>query len=153
MNLSNEELYRMIPRSDSSWRNASVKFVRNLPAGTVITPSIVIFLVPNPFILAPILRSNSPKLITSGSIAEFSRIVPSFKHITKCWDSNINGTYNVIQYCIKNNSRLIYSGSSSKFGKIDNEHLSPYSWTKSKNIELIKNFSHRFKLNYTIVYF
>ena len=85
--------------------------------------------------------------------AEFSRIVPSFKKLNDCWKFNTQGTFNVILYARKKKAKLIYSGSSSRFGKEENEHLSPYSWTKSKNIELIKNFSIWFDLNYTIVYF
>ena len=85
--------------------------------------------------------------------AEFSRIVPSFDHFEDCYNFNLQGTLNIILYANKKKAKLIYSGSSSKFGNIKNEHLSPYSWTKSKNIEIIKNFSEWFGLNYTIVYF
>ena len=85
---------------------------------------------------------------------EFSRIVPSFKFCDICYRSNSLGTYNVIKYCSKNKVKLIYSASSSKFGSYGkNENLSPYSWTKSKNIELIKNYSKWFGLEYRIVYF
>ena len=86
-------------------------------------------------------------------LAEFSRIVPSFKHIRDCYNFNVIGTFNVIQYSLKHNAKLIYSGSSSKFGKKDNQHLSPYSWTKSKNIELIKNYNTWFGLRYSVVYY
>ena len=98
-----------------------------------------------------ILKNFKPKYIFH--FAEFSRIVPSFKKLNDCWKFNTQGTFNVILYARKKKAKLIYSGSSSRFGKEENEHLSPYSWTKSKNIELIKNFSIWFDLNYTIVYF
>lgn len=85
---------------------------------------------------------------------EFSRIVKSFEYTNECFVSNTLGTYKVLNFCIKNKIKLIYSASSSKFGnKGADENLSPYSWTKSKNIELIKNFHIWFGLNYEIVYF
>ncbi len=85
---------------------------------------------------------------------EFSRIVKSFAHHEKCFSSNHTGTLQVIKFCSENNIKLIYSASSSKFGNQGkDENLSPYSWTKSKNIELIKNYSKWFGLNYEIVYF
>mgnify|MGYP001253574468 CR=1 FL=1 len=85
---------------------------------------------------------------------EFSRIVKSFEHHEKCFSSNHTGTLQVIKFCSENKIKLIYSASSSKFGNQGkDENLSPYSWTKSKNIELIKNYSKWFGLNYEIVYF
>lgn len=83
--------------------------------------------------------------------AEFSRIVPSFEFSEDCWNSNIIGTYNVIQFCLKKKARLVYSASSSTMGK--NKYLSPYSWTKYVNDETIKNYSKWFGLKYNIVYF
>ena len=83
--------------------------------------------------------------------AEFSRIVPSFKNYEKCINANNMGTYEVIKFCLNKKSKLIYSASSSTIGK--NKYLSPYSWTKYVNNELIKNFSNWFGLKYVIVYF
>ena len=85
---------------------------------------------------------------------EFSRIVKSFKYTNECFSSNTLGTFKVLNFCKKNNIKLVYSASSSKFGNNGaDENLSPYSWTKSKNIELIKNFHIWFGLKYEIVYF
>lgn len=87
-------------------------------------------------------------------LGEYSRIVKSFEEIDIVWDSNINGTKQVLDYCIKHKCKLIYAGSSSKFGNNGaDEHLSPYAWTKSKNIELIKNYGNWFGLDYAICYF
>ena len=83
--------------------------------------------------------------------AEFSRIVPSFKNYDKCIKTNSMGTYEVIKFCLNKKSKLIYSASSSTIGK--NKYLSPYSWSKYVNNELIKNFSKWFGLKYVIVYF
>lgn len=82
---------------------------------------------------------------------EFSRIVPSFKNYNDCFKSNFFGTYEVIKFCLNKKSRLVYSASSSTFG--NNKYLSPYSWSKYNNNELIKNFSQWFNLKYNIVYF
>ena len=49
-------------------------------------------------------------------LGEYSRIVPSFKDIEYVTKSNLYGTTEVLNYCIKNNAKLIYSASSSKFG-------------------------------------
>ncbi len=85
---------------------------------------------------------------------EFSRIVQSFKYEKECFLSNSLGTYKVLKFCKDRNIKIVYSASSSKFGnKGKNENLSPYSWTKSKNIELIKNFKNWYGLRYEIVYF
>ena len=98
-----------------------------------------------------IINNLKPKYVFH--FAEFSRIVQSFEKISDCSKFNTEGTFNVLEYCIKNKSKLIYSGSSSKFGHLKNENLSPYSWTKAKNIELIKNYSNWFNLKFSIVYF
>jgi len=85
---------------------------------------------------------------------EFSRIVQSFKYEKECFTSNTLGTYKVLKFCKDRHIKIIYSASSSKFGNNGkNENLSPYSWTKSKNIELIKNFNNWYGLEYEIVYF
>jgi len=82
---------------------------------------------------------------------EFSRIVPSFKFLDNCWKSNTEGTFQVLKFCLNKKSKLVYSGSSSTIG--NNKNLSPYSWTKYCNNELIKNYSNWFNLKYVIVYF
>lgn len=82
---------------------------------------------------------------------EYSRVVPSFKDTLYLFKSNLYGTSKVIEQCKKWKAKLIYSASSSKFG--NNENLSPYSWVKSKIVELIKNYGEWFGLNYEICYF
>ncbi len=84
---------------------------------------------------------------------EFSRVVPSFKKKEDCFNFNIKGTLNIINYALKKKSNLIYSASSMHLGDRKNEHLSPYAWTKAKNVELIKNFSKWFGLKYFVLYF
>ncbi len=83
--------------------------------------------------------------------AEFSRIVPSFKNYDTCIKTNTYGTFEVIKFCLQKKAKLVYSASSSTIG--NNRNLSPYSWSKYANNELIKNFARWFGLNYVIVYF
>ena len=101
-----------------------------------------------------LLKNKRKKIKTLFHFGEFSRIYQSFKYIDKCYYSNMLGTFEVVKFCSKNKIRIIYSASSSKFGnKGKDEHLSPYSWSKSKNIEFIQNFSKWFGLKYEILYF
>ncbi len=84
---------------------------------------------------------------------EFSRVVPSFNLVYNCIENNISGTYNVIKYALKKNSKLIYSASSMSIGDKRNENLSAYAWSKAKNFELIRNFGDWYNLNYSSVCF
>ncbi|MBX3114302.1 MAG: NAD-dependent epimerase/dehydratase family protein [Fimbriimonadaceae bacterium] len=87
-------------------------------------------------------------------LGEFSRIVRSFPDIEYCAQFNQTGTFKVVDYCRRNGSKLIYAGSSSKFGNEGkDEHLSPYAWMKAKNIELIHNMKDWFGLDFAITYF
>ena len=100
------------------------------------------------------LNEFKKRILTVFHFGEFSRIFMSFKLINQCYNSNMLGTFNVVKFCSENNIRIIYSASSSKFGNDGkDEHLSPYSWSKSKNIEFIKNFSKWYNLKYEILYF
>ena len=65
----------------------------------------------------------------------------------------MQGTKKVIELSLLNKAKFIYSASSSKFGNKSNEFLSPYAWTKSKNVELIKCYHTWYGLNYVIAYF
>ena len=85
---------------------------------------------------------------------EFSRIYQSFLQREKCINYNLSGSFQVINFSLKNKIKIIYSASSSVIGNNGlDENLSPYAWTKAKNIELIKNYNIWFGLKYEIVYF
>ena len=84
-------------------------------------------------------------------MGEYSRISTSFEDIQSVWHSNVAGTFNVLEYCKQNNIKLVYAASSSKFGNDgDDENLSPYAWTKSKNTELVVNYGNWFGIKYAI---
>lgn len=85
---------------------------------------------------------------------EYSRIVQSFDDIKIVNDSILTGTPVILELCREWGAKIIYSASSSKFGNNGaDENLSPYSWMKSKMVELIKNYGEWFDLQYEICYF
>ena len=85
---------------------------------------------------------------------EFARIYQSFLQMGKCLDSNSIGTNAVFNYCLMNRIKLIYSATSASLGnKGKDKNLSPYAFTKAKNLELLENLKKWFKFKYEIVYF
>jgi len=95
--------------------------------------------------------ASIPKQDVVFHLGEYSRVVPSFKDIEYLIQTNLYATSVVIEQCKKWGAKLIYSASSSKFG--GNENLSPYSWVKSKMVELILNYQKWYGLRYEICYF
>lgn len=87
-------------------------------------------------------------------LGEYSRVEQSFQDVDAVVESNIIGTIAVLIYCRQINAKLIYAGSSTKFGDDGSTQFqSPYAWTKSTNTELVKNFCERFNVQYAITYF
>lgn len=87
-------------------------------------------------------------------LGEYSRVEQSFDEIEKVWKYNSSGTFEVLQYSLKHNCKLLYAGSSTKFGDGGlGRNQSPYGWIKSSNTDLVKNYGDWFGLNYVIVYF
>lgn len=85
---------------------------------------------------------------------EYSRIVKSFDDVGYVMESNLYGTTKVLEMCRKWGAKLIYSASSSIFGNNkEDQHLNPYAWSKSKIVELIKNYKDWYDLQYEICYF
>jgi UDP-glucose 4-epimerase len=94
----------------------------------------------------------SPEIVFH--LGEYSRIVQSFDDHDLTWDFNMHGTKEVVKFASANGSKLIYAGSSSKFGNDgQDENLNPYAWTKAKNIEYIRNYASWYGLDYAITYF
>jgi UDP-glucose 4-epimerase len=87
-------------------------------------------------------------------LGEYSRVEQSFDDIEKVWQYNKNGIFSVLQFCRQTASKLIYAGSSTKFGDGGlGRNQSPYSWTKASNTELVENYGIWFNIPYAIVYF
>ena len=94
------------------------------------------------------------KIVVIFHFGEFSRIYQSFEEYKNCLNSNIFNSFKVINFAKENKIKLIYSATSSNLGNNGaDENLSPYSWTKSKNVELIKNYSKWFGLKYELLHF
>ena len=85
---------------------------------------------------------------------EFARIYQSFLNMGECLDSNTIGTNAIFNFCLKNNIKLIYSATSASLGNKGNDkNLSPYAFTKSKNLELLENLKKWFAFKYEVIYF
>tara|TARA_B110000285_G_scaffold58312_1_gene66744 strand:- start:365 stop:1240 length:876 start_codon:yes stop_codon:yes gene_type:complete len=101
-----------------------------------------------------ILKNYKKKIKVIFHFGEFSRIYQSFLKPKECLESNINNSFAVINFAKDNKIKIIYSATSSAFGNDGkDENLSPYSWAKTKNIELIKNYSKWFGLKYELLFF
>jgi UDP-glucose 4-epimerase len=98
---------------------------------------------------------KDPKKIHSVfHFGEFARIFQSFLRMNECIDSNSVGTNAVFNFCLKNNIKLIYSATSATLGNKGNDkNLSPYAFTKAKNLELLENLKKWFNFKYEIIYF
>ena len=74
--------------------------------------------------------------------------------MNKCIQSNSVGSNSVFNFCLKNKIKLIYSATSASLGNKGNDkNLSPYAFTKSKNLELLENLKKWFKFKYEVIYF
>ncbi len=85
---------------------------------------------------------------------EFARIYQSFLYMNECIRSNTIGTNSVLDFCLKNKIKLIYSATSASLGnKGLDKNLSPYAFTKSKNLELLENLKKWYGFRYEVIYF
>ena len=94
------------------------------------------------------------KIHTVFHFGEFARIFQSFKNFDECFKSNINGTKSVFKFCLDNKIKLIYSATSASLGNSGNDkNLSPYAFTKAKNLELLENLKNWFNFKFEVIYF
>ena len=98
---------------------------------------------------------KQPKKIHSVfHFGEFARIYQSFLNMNECLDSNTIGTNSIFNFCLKNKIKLIYSATSASLGNKGNDkNLSPYAFTKAKNLELLENLKKWFNFQYEVIYF
>jgi UDP-glucose 4-epimerase len=100
------------------------------------------------------LKNYVGKIHTIFHFGEFARIYQSFKKINECFSSNIEGSSNVFNFAFQNKIKLIYSATSASLGnKGKDMNLSPYAFSKSKNLELLENLKKWFNFRYEIIYF
>ena len=87
-------------------------------------------------------------------LGEYSRVEQSFEDIELVWKFNKDGIFAVLEFCRKTKAKLIYAGSSTKFGDGGlGRSQSPYAWSKATNTELVKNYGNWYGLKYAITYF
>lgn len=87
-------------------------------------------------------------------LGEYARVEKSFDDMERVWESNKNGTFTVLEFCRKHKSKIVYAGSSTKFGDGGlGRDQSPYAWTKASNTELVRNYGNWFNLPFAITYF
>lgn len=83
-------------------------------------------------------------------LAGLSRIQPSFNNPDNTFHSNTLGTQRILDWCKTNNTKVIYSGSSSKH---HNPYQSPYALYKYLGEELCKMYREVYKMNIEIARF
>tara|TARA_B100000886_G_scaffold334826_1_gene290939 strand:+ start:47 stop:925 length:879 start_codon:yes stop_codon:yes gene_type:complete len=101
-----------------------------------------------------ILKNYKTKIHTLFHFGEFSRIYQSFESLDACLETNSISSNSVFKFCLKNKIKLVYSATSSSLGnKGFDKNLSPYSFTKSKNLELLDNLKKWFNFKFEVIYF
>ena len=101
-----------------------------------------------------ILNKYKKKINAIFHFGEFARIFQSFKKFDECYQSNSIGSKAVFKFCLDNNIKLIYSATSASLGnKGGDKNLSPYAFTKSKNLELLENLKKWFNFKFEVVFF
>ena len=97
---------------------------------------------------------NNRRINSVFHFGEFARIYQSFVKMNECIDSNSVGSNAVFNFCLKNKIKLIYSATSASLGNKGNDkNLSPYAFSKAKNLELLENLKKWFNFKYEIIYF
>ena len=100
------------------------------------------------------LNKYKSKIQTIFHFGEFSRIYQSFLKMDECIMSNSIGTHAVFNFCLSNKIKLVYSATSATIGnKGKDKNLSPYAFTKAKNLEMLENLKDWFNFKYEILYF
>ena len=100
------------------------------------------------------LIKNPKKIKSLFHFGEFARIYQSFLQMSQCIESNSIGSNAVFNFCLKNKIKLIYSATSASLGNDGNDkNLSPYAFSKAKNLELLENLKKWFNFKYEVIYF
>ena len=104
--------------------------------------------------ISKVLKNCKKDINTIFHFGEFARIFQSFNKFQECLETNSTGSKEVFKFCLDNNIKLIYSATSASLGnKGKDENLSPYAFTKAKNLELLNNLKKWFKFKYEVIYF
>ena len=95
------------------------------------------------------IKTKYTPFFTLESLLEFTKVLKNLK--------NVLSPIQLVQtqfLNFENNIKLIYSATSATLGNNGNDkNLSPYAFTKSKNLELLENLKTWFNFKYEVVYF
>jgi len=91
-------------------------------------------------------------------LGEYSRVAKSIEEPEIVWDLNMNGTFGVLEFWRKKKCKLVYAGSSTKMAYtradgIEGRNLSPYTWAKAANTDLVGDYGQWYGLPFAITYF
>ena len=104
--------------------------------------------------ISKVLNKYKSNIHTIFHFGEFSRIYQSFLKMDECIKSNSIGSHAVFNFCLSNDIKLVYSATSASIGnRGKDKNLSPYAFTKAKNLELLENLKNWFNFKYEILYF
>jgi UDP-glucose 4-epimerase len=104
--------------------------------------------------ISNILKKYKNKIHTIFHFGEFARIFQSFIKTEECFNSNICGTAKLFNFALVNKIKIIYSATSATLGnKGKDMNLSPYAFSKAKNLELLENLKKWFNFKYEVIYF
>ena len=104
--------------------------------------------------IAKTLSKHKNKIHSLFHFGEFARIYQSFLRMNECINSNSIGSNEVFNFCLKNKIKLIYSATSATVGNKGNDkNLSPYAFSKAKNLEMLDNLKNWFKFKFEVIYF
>ena len=104
--------------------------------------------------ISKILNKYKNNINSLFHFGEFARIYQSFLKMNECISSNTIGSYEVFNFCLKNKIKLLYSATSASIGnKGKDSNLSPYAFTKSKNLEMLENLKNWYNFKFEIIYF
>ena len=104
--------------------------------------------------ISKILDVHKKKIHSLFHFGEFARIYQSFLKMDECINSNTIGSHEVFNFCLKNKIKLLYSATSASIGnKGKDSNLSPYAFSKAKNLEMLENLKHWYKFKFEIIYF
>ena len=137
--------------------NYQIVSLDNYSSGTIknhIKNKRIIYIKGNTQNISKYLYKKKKKINAIFHFGEFARIYQSFVKFNDCVNSNSIGTKSVFRFCLENDIKLIYSATSATLGNDGNDkNLSPYAFTKAKNLEFLENLKKWFKFKYEVVYF
>ncbi len=114
----------------------------------------VIYTKGNTLDINKILKKYEKKIVSIFHFGEFARIFQSFKKFDECYQSNSIGSKAVFKFCLDNKIKLIYSATSASLGnRGSDKNLSPYAFTKAKNLELLENLKKWFNFKFEVIFF